>query len=191
MNGIVVSNTNQWSNWWRSVDNSYVHNIKVISSMVYSDGFDIAHSTNVKVDNIFVINADDCISVKAKSYCERECRNLEFTNLVLWPTTAGNGIEIGYDLSGDNVLQKDVYKRQVIYRVILYKDITLTDGDRVFDDEADISPYAAAAVKYMLNSGIITGNENNCVLPKNDSTRAEAAVAAAALLDRINAETAN
>ncbi|MEA4962945.1 S-layer homology domain-containing protein, partial [Lutispora sp.] len=51
-----------------------------------------------------------------------------------------------------------------------------------FSDEGNISSYAGAAVKSIASSGIMRGKGNNKFAPKDNATRAEAAMVLKKLL---------
>jgi len=91
-----------------------VRNVKQIGEVVTSDGVDVVGSSNVLIEDCFLHNNDDCVVVKAFLYGRRSkdgpridarenvenvlVRHCTFAN---WH--AGNGMEIGYELSVDSI----------------------------------------------------------------------------------------
>lgn len=95
---------------------------------------------------------------------------------VLW--AAENGIVNGV---AENLFDpnSDITREQmatILYRYIVSKGITLTDGEAVeFTDEAEISEYAKEAVAALAKAKIITGKDGGKFDPKGTATRAELA----------------
>ena len=55
-------------------------------------------------------------------------------------------------------------------------EILVVDAEKTVNDSADISEYAADAVAELVKAGIINGDQNRNFNPKNNATRAQAAV---------------
>ena len=69
----------------------------------------------------------------------------------------------------------------LIWRVL--KDrLEVSEPDKTFTDEADISPWALEAVRALAAAGVINGYEDGSLRPKEPITRAEVAVILASLL---------
>lgn len=84
-----------------------------------------------------------------------------------------NNIVQGYDgmfRPIDNILRQDA--AIIIYKTIVGSGIKI-DGEKFFDDEADISDYAKPYVSAMAANGIVNGSDG-CFYPLNTLTRAEA-----------------
>ena len=75
---------------------------------------------------------------------------------------------------GSNITREDV--AVIIYRMFEQKGIKLMNTKSDFDDMSGISDYAYAAVSALAGEGIINGTGENKFSPKNNTTRAEAAV---------------
>ena len=75
---------------------------------------------------------------------------------------------------GSNITREDV--AVIIYRMFEQKGIKLTNIKSDFADMSGISDYAYAAVSALAGEGIINGTGENKFSPKNNTTRAEAAV---------------
>ena len=59
---------------------------------------------------------------------------------------------------------------------VLQQNIKPDDGKREFIDQDEISDYAEKAVSVMAYNKVINGTDENCFMPANALTRAEAAV---------------
>lgn len=102
-------------------------------------------------------------------------------------TALSQKIVNGYD---DNMVgANDTITREdfatMILRAVQAADKTLAATETVnnFNDSDSIAAYAKEAVQNLQQAGVINGADNNCYLPKNSTTRAEAAKIIAALLD--------
>ena len=82
------------------------------------------------------------------------------------------GNEKGEFRPDDKITRQDI---AVMIQRMVYADY---EGSKAlaFNDNGAISDYAVAAVDCLYNKGIVKGDENNKFNPKNNSTRAEAAV---------------
>ncbi|MBQ4517161.1 MAG: S-layer homology domain-containing protein [Clostridia bacterium] len=102
-------------------------------------------------------------------------------------TALSQRIVNGYD--DNRVGANDTITREdfatMILRAVQAADKTLAVTETVnnFNDSDSISAYAQEAVQTLQQAGVINGADNNCYLPKNSTTRAEAAKIIAALLD--------
>lgn len=91
-----------------------------------------------------------------------------------------SGISKGYSDElfgvGDKITREDM--AVMIYNALSVCGIEVpeTSEEVIFADEADIADYANEAVHYLQKRGIISGYENGAFMPKNNATRAEAAV---------------
>ena len=64
----------------------------------------------------------------------------------------------------------------MICRALTLKGIQLTVGESNFTDDSAVSEYAREAVAKLSFNGIVNGVGNNLFAPKNNASRAEAAV---------------
>lgn len=71
----------------------------------------------------------------------------------------------------------------MVYNLIASKDLAQLNDRIAFDDEQDIAGYAAEAVAALQQYGILNGRDNNMFAPKDNVTRAEAAMVINAVLD--------
>lgn len=95
------------------------------------------------------------------------------------------GLIQGYDgtfCPNDLISREDM--AAIICRGLAYKGITLS-GEDGFADSAEIADYAAEAVGALEESGILTGSDGK-FLPKNNTTRAEAATVMFRMLESLD-----
>ena len=84
----------------------------------------------------------------------------------------------GYE-DGSFQPERDITREQgvvMVYRAVLQQNIKPDDGKREFIDQDEISDYAEKAVSVMAYNKVINGTDENCFMPANALTRAEAAV---------------
>jgi len=83
---------------------------------------------------------------------------------------------------GETITREDM--ATMIYRAVAYLEQTVDNSEHaaVITDAQDISSYAQEAVSALVRGGVINGNEVGQFLPKNQSTRAEAAKMLAMLM---------
>ena len=96
-----------------------------------------------------------------------------------------NGIVSGYEDntfgSGKFITREEL--AAMAYRALLKAGVTPAKGNpEAFADASDIDGYANEAVYALKSANIINGSGNNMFLPKNNTTRAEAAKITAGLL---------
>lgn len=88
---------------------------------------------------------------------------------------AAKGIVLGTD---GNLLPNEAISREQLF-VMIYRALNAETADSVkevsFADDADISSYAADAIAYLADKGIISGYPDNTIRPKNTASRAETA----------------
>ena len=113
--------------------------------------------------------------VAADAYCAKA---------VAWG--AENGIVKGYG-DGNFGPNGPITREQlaaILYRFAQFKnaDVSASGTLSAFTDAAEVSGYAQEAVKWAVDSGIITGKANRVLDPTGKATRAEAAV----MLQRFN-----
>ena len=101
-----------------------------------------------------------------------------YTEPVMWAYQ--NGIVHGYDGTNnfgpnDNIKRQDLAVILRNYAKFKGKDVEVTSGIEKFSDCSEISDYANKAMQWAVGKGVITGNDNGTLAPKDNATRAEAA----------------
>ncbi len=96
-----------------------------------------------------------------------------YTNAVDW--AAANNVISGYG-NGLFGVQQPVTREQIASILWRYVGSSQTQETQDFADEADISAYAAEAVDWAQNTGVVSGKENHRFDPKGNATRAEVAM---------------
>lgn len=96
-----------------------------------------------------------------------------YTKSVLWAYEAGVAEGYGNGLFG---VEDQVTREQVISTLWRYAGEPESQPGQDFADDGDISEYAAAAVDWAREKGIIQGRSGNRFSPKSSMTRAEVAV---------------
>lgn len=86
--GITLLDANAWTFVTEFCKDVTVTDIKEVCDGLNSDGFDICSSENVLIDNVFVRNHDDNISIKA--FDGVPSKNITMQNSVLFTTAAHN-----------------------------------------------------------------------------------------------------
>ncbi|MBR4880134.1 MAG: S-layer homology domain-containing protein [Clostridia bacterium] len=81
----------------------------------------------------------------------------------------------------------------IIHRYAVYKGVepATLNGKLSFKDAGDISSYAVTAMEWVADQEIIKGYDDNTVRPKNNATRAEAAVMLHRFLEKLNSVNNN
>jgi hypothetical protein len=76
-------------------DSVTIENVKLMSYYGWGDGFNIFASNNVKYNDVFARNSDDCMTIYAtRKNFQGGCKNILFENAILWADVA-HPIEIG------------------------------------------------------------------------------------------------
>jgi hypothetical protein len=125
--GLTIYNSKTWDVVPVLCKNVNISNIKIVSDNDGDDGIDIVSSKNVIVVNSFIHTKDDCIAIKSfakpkppagqtpagqvrteqQSFGQLASGpfygvdSVTVKNCVFWNALWGNGIEIGFELSGD------------------------------------------------------------------------------------------
>ena len=76
--------------------------------------------------------------------------------------------------TGELITRQDM--AAIIARLIVYRGGELAAGDRSFDDGDEIADYAKDAVESLCKMGILSGVGDNRFAPRENATRAQAAV---------------
>lgn len=102
-------------------------------------------------------------------------------------TAMSQKIIYGYDDTfagtNDTITREDFATMILRALKAINKTLGVTQTEKSFSDNNKISDYAKEAVHTLQQAGVINGADNNYYLPKNSTTRAEAAKIIAALLD--------
>ena len=104
--------------------------------------------------------------------------NMWYTDAILWANK--NGIVAGYDNGaygvGDFITREQF--ATILYRYANYKGYDTTQGGmavREFWDYENISDYAKSAMAWAINADIISGMNDDTLMPQGKATRAEGA----------------
>jgi len=111
ISGITMIDSKGWNITLHRCKGASVSDVKQIGLEVTSDGIDVVASEDILVDNCFLHNNDDCISIKCFQNATYQAedkpndpvsvRNVTVQNSVMCNTHAGNVLEIGFELRGD------------------------------------------------------------------------------------------
>ena len=87
--GPVFINPSHYTIYGGQVNQLSIENIKSFSVRGWSDGIDLMACTDVKIDDVFLRNSDDCIAVYGHRWqFYGSSRNIEVTNSILWADVA-------------------------------------------------------------------------------------------------------
>jgi hypothetical protein len=93
--GIIVVNPKHYTIFAGGSDHLTIRNLKSFSASPWSDGLDFMSCRDVKVDDVFMRNSDDCIAVYGHRWeFYGDAKNYSVTNAVLWADVA-HTINIG------------------------------------------------------------------------------------------------
>lgn len=116
--------------------------------------------------------------------------NAYYADAVAWGSA--NGIIAGYsdtEFAPDDKITRE-QMAAILWRYAKYKDADVSVGEDTnilsYTDAYDISEYAIPAIQWVCGAGIITGFEDNTLRPKDNTTRAQAAVVFGKIDDIIN-----
>jgi hypothetical protein len=98
---VAIFDSFGWTVHLNGCSNVLVDGIKQIGWRANSDGVDIDASRDVRVDNSFLRNADDCIAIKntGQNNGQDSVNGVTVRRTSFW-NTAGNAMEIGFELQG-------------------------------------------------------------------------------------------
>jgi hypothetical protein len=98
--GITIFNSDfEWTVFLKGTAGTRIDGLKILNpSMRYGDdGIDVASSTDVLIQNIFVRTNDDCVVVK--NLLDADSHDITVRHAVLWNMpTGGNGLEVGFEM---------------------------------------------------------------------------------------------
>lgn len=100
IDGLTVINPSHYTVYGGEVQNLKINNLKSFSAKGWSDGIDLMSCSDVKINDVFLRNSDDCIAI----YTHRwnfygDALNYQISNTILWSDVA-HPINIG--LHGDS-----------------------------------------------------------------------------------------
>ena len=102
INGPIILSRNGWSSSFFECKYLTIKNTKILSSEVFSDGIDLLATSNVLIDDVFIRNEDDCITLKMKKFkYSGNVENVTIKNSVFWSGKQGNALETGWELDGE------------------------------------------------------------------------------------------
>ncbi len=97
LDGIFIVDSQQWTVVPTGSDHIKINNIKILNDVIYSDGIDVVSCQDVVINDVFIRNGDDCISIKARG--TEPNRNISITNSIFW-SDAAHAILIGPEANG-------------------------------------------------------------------------------------------
>ncbi len=102
VSGVIVLNPKHYTIYGGASSNITISDIKSFSCNGWSDGIDLMSCSDVKIDNVFMRNSDDCIAIYAHRWdFYGDVRNYHVSNSVLWADVA-HPINIGLHGNTEN-----------------------------------------------------------------------------------------
>lgn len=121
IDGIIVINPKHYTVFAGGSDQLTIRNLKSFSANPWSDGLDFMSCSDVKVDDVFLRNSDDCIAVYGHRWeFYGDAKNYSVTNALLWADVA-HTINIG--VHGNTEKEGDVIEN------LLFKNIEVLELD--------------------------------------------------------------
>jgi len=100
--GIILHNTVKWNVHMHYCKRIDLTDLKIMSWTINSDGIDPQVSSDIRIDNCFVRNHDDCVSIKLSWFGggiqSLGARNISIENCLFW-TDQGRAVLIGPELA--------------------------------------------------------------------------------------------
>ena len=118
---VFMLDSPSWTLCCIGCENVKIENVKQICHARNSDGLDICASSHVRIENCFLRNYDDNISVKAKAgEIAGDCRDISMKNCILWGDCA-HSMLIGpeSDPAAENIYENIVFEN---IRVLEHKE---------------------------------------------------------------------
>lgn len=104
VNGVIVVNDQGWTVVPVDCEDIRFTDFKLIGWNNNSDGIDIVGSKRVVIDGCFLRDKDDCVVIKATRHARnKDVKDVQVLNTVLWNAEWGNAIEIGFELQTASV----------------------------------------------------------------------------------------
>lgn len=121
IDGIIVVNPKHYTVFAGGSDHLTIRNLKSFSANPWSDGLDFMSCSDVSVDDVFMRNSDDCITVYGHRWeFYGDARNYTVTNSVLWADVA-HPINIG--------VHGDTEKTGEVIENLLFRNIEILEHD--------------------------------------------------------------
>lgn len=145
--GITLLNTVSWNIHLYGCDNVETNNLKIIGWTINSDGIDPQCSSNIIIDDCFIRNYDDCISIKmnygkSEFISRRASKNITVQNCVFW-TDQGRAVLIGPE--------------SFIFEDNVFENITIKNIDILYNENYD-ADWAKGALAINLGDNAIAKN---------------------------------
>jgi len=121
--GIILHNTVKWNVHFHYCNRIETRNLKILSWTINSDGINPSVSSDILIDDCFIRNHDDCVSIKLSWFQGAiqppGAKNITIRNSVFW-TDQGRAILIGPELA--STMDKKVENIAVKNMDILYTE---------------------------------------------------------------------
>lgn len=89
IDGPIFINPSHYTVYGGQVNGLTIKNIKTFSCKGWSDGIDLMSCSNVKIEDVFLRNSDDCIAIYGHRWdFYGSVRNIEVSNAILWADIA-------------------------------------------------------------------------------------------------------
>jgi len=111
LDGIFITDAQQWTIIPTASDHITINNVKIINNVIYSDGIDVVSCQDVVINDVFIRNGDDCISIKARG--TEPNRNINITNSIFW-SDAAHAILIGPEANATVTEKVNFEKNEVL-----------------------------------------------------------------------------
>lgn len=109
---VVVRDSPSWTTYFSECDGVHIDNVKHITWMINSDGFDFCNTRNVVMENCFLRNYDDNVSLKAFRNGS-DTYNITVKDCVMWADCAHNFL-VGPETPG-----RRIYNAKFLDSIIL------------------------------------------------------------------------
>ncbi|HWV64946.1 glycosyl hydrolase family 28 protein [Chitinophaga sp.] len=121
VDGIIVVNPKHYTIFAGGSDHLTIRNLKSFSASSWSDGLDFMSCSDVTVDDVFMRNSDDCITVYGHRWeFYGDAKNYSVTNAILWADVA-HPINIG--------VHGNTEKTGEVIENLLFKNIEILEHD--------------------------------------------------------------
>lgn len=104
--GIILHNSVTWNVHMHYCNRIEVRDIKIMGWTINSDGIDPQVCSDILIDDCFIRNHDDCVSIKLSWFGggiqNRDSRNITIRNSIFW-TDQGRAVLIGPELATTSV----------------------------------------------------------------------------------------
>jgi hypothetical protein len=105
---VILINPHSWMLVLGACEDVHVHNLKEIGNVIGSDGIDVCGSRRVRIEGCCLRNNDDCIAIKSVDSTDkpgnaalswaRDVEDVTVRGCTFWNATAGNVMEVGFEL---------------------------------------------------------------------------------------------